>query len=130
MERQEKKILETIKKRLDAIEKRVTAQRKQHWEVLLESLRSSGRSIERLLRQARAPRIESDGQIAQRVQRIISQVKKAGGRVSKRQLGEIVASFGMSPNSVGALYGAGYLKSDPSNKDFVVLGNKPVKSGA
>ncbi|MEM4408865.1 MAG: hypothetical protein QXI19_09000, partial [Candidatus Caldarchaeum sp.] len=55
---------------------------------------------------------------------ILSKIKKAGGRVTKAQLGEIVASAGMPPTSVGSLYGAGYLKADPSNKKYVILGDK------
>ena len=100
MERQERRFLEATKRRLE----------------------HDLRRIDQLLRQASAPRLTRPGDAARRIQKIVAGIKKRGGRVTKRELGEIVASAGMITTAVGSLYQAGYVKRDLKNKGYVVLG--------
>lgn len=82
------------------------------------------KAVDRLLKQAKAPRIWRDQEVAKRIQSILTKIRKAGGRVSKAALGEIAASAGMPPTSVGLLNGPGYIKTDPNDKRYVVLGDR------
>jgi hypothetical protein len=56
------------------------------------------------------------------VQQILDAIKERGGKVTKKQLGDIVASAGMIVTAVNALYQAGYLGQDLKDKGYVVLG--------
>jgi hypothetical protein len=105
VERQERKILESIKKQLEY----------------------NLRMVNRLLKAAKPPRLKGEREVTARIQTILSKIKRHGGRVSRTTLGEIAASIGMAPTSVGALYGAGYIKLDPKNNGYVVLGDRAVK---
>lgn len=85
------------------------------------------RTVELLLAKAEAPRTMSDAAVAKRISVIVSKIKGAGGRVTKADLGKIVAEAGMAPTSVGTLYFNGYVKQHPRDKRLVVLGPKGKK---
>ena len=74
------------------------------------------RTIDQLLSHARPPKLARRGEVPARVQEILGAIKKRGGRVSKGELGEIVASSGMIVTAVGSLYQAAYLKHDLKDK--------------
>lgn len=102
MERQEKKFLESIKKGLEQ-----------------DLLR-----VNQLLKQASAPRLERPADGVRRAESIVKAIRSKGGRVSREQLATIAVSMGIIATAVGALYQAGYVKKDPRDNKFIVVGPK------
>lgn len=99
MEKQEKKFLEAIRRGLERDLSRIS----------------------QLLKRASPPRGRR-GEVPLHVQQILEAIKKRGGKVTKEQLRDIVASSGMIVTAVGTLYQAGYLKQSLKDKGYVVLG--------
>ena len=101
MEKQEKRFLEAIKRGLERDLERIS----------------------QLLKHASPPKGRR-GETPLHVQQILEAIKKRGGKVTRQQLGDIVASAGMIVTAVGTLYQAGYLKQDLKDKGYVVLGTR------
>lgn len=86
------------------------------------SLEQAVRRLDQLIKHAKPPNVGRRGEVPPRVQEILEGIRKKGGRVTKQDLSDIVASAGMIVTAVGTLYQAGYLKQDLKDKGYVVLG--------
>lgn len=86
------------------------------------SLEQAVRRLDQLIKQAKPPKLGQRGETPPRVAEILDAVRKKGGKVTKQDLHDIVASAGMIVTAVGSLYQAGYLKQDLKDKGYVVLG--------
>jgi hypothetical protein len=94
------------------------------------TLEQAFRRLDQLLKQAKPPKLGRRGEVAPRVQEILGGIRKKGGRVTKQELSDIVASAGMIVTAVGSLYQAGYLKQDLKDKGYVVLGPRARSAAA
>ena len=88
------------------------------------SLEQAVRRLDQLVKHAKPPKLGQRGEVPPRVQEILDGIRKRGGRVTRQELSDIVASAGMIVTAVGSLYQAGYLKQDLKDKGFVMLGPK------
>lgn len=102
LERQERVLLEAVKRRLE----------------------QDSHAVNRLLKSARAPKLESRGDSSRRALSIVQAVRAKGGRVKKSELADIASARGMIETSVGSLYQGGWLRKDPKDDNITILGPK------
>ncbi len=100
LERQERVLLEAVKRRLE----------------------QDLQAVNRLLKSASAPKLESRGDSSRRALSIVQAVKAKGGHVKKSELADIASSRGMIETSVGSLYQGGWLRKDPKDDNITILG--------
>jgi hypothetical protein len=100
LERQERVLLEGVKRRLE----------------------QDLQAVNRLLKSTSAPKLEKRGEASRRALSIVHEVKARGGRVTKSALADIVSARGMMETAVGSLYQGGWLKKDPRDYEYTILG--------